>query len=928
MKKRKALSFLLAVLMVVGLLPAAVFSATAASSTKTNPGGSADRWFKSDLYYDTEDTVKEAPLTIEALVHLPSAPSSNYWKQGILLSAYDSEGRLSVQLGTRSGGRPQLIIRDVEGYTKYYNFSKDASVGDPWPWANSYTHIAVTIDTEGYVCYYEKGTLKARITYANGTLPTDLEWRIGGDRTEANEYFFRGGVDYVAMYDEVLTAEEIAANKTAKAWDASKSLIAAWDLSKQTSTNNALLDRSGNGHDLIYTNGSGMKIDTFGTYMFDQALTGMPETVEVWVFLPDAYDARGGTLFGNRGGTTTGKQYFAFEIQYTGNPSFYYTNTEGVRETYTFTGADVTTGAWSHVAFVHDAENGAAHCYLNGALIGTIEGATAYHPELLGELCQFGADRQSGLAQRFNGFVKELRVYSDQRSAEEIASDYAGDVDYEDECLVLHFDLTPETEDRSIRDLTGNGNNVTYTQDWWEYEDVTHAKDYAYSFAIVGDTQAVTYKDSNNGTNNIGALYDWIVNNVEDKKVQFVFGMGDITEKDTDAEWELAKAAITKMDGVVPYSLVYGQGHDTAAQFDAYFADHEGYTSQMSGFYESGSIVNTYQEFTVGSTDYLVFALDTGIPDDVIAWANGVIEAHPAHRVIITTHMYLKKDGSYLIAGDTNCASKYDPANNNGDEIWEKLASKHPNVCMVMCGHKGATEVVVSENTGDYGNRVTQLLVNPQGMDGSALTGMVAMLYFSEDGEDVTVEYYSTLMDRYKPTKTVEVSYGSTVAPAYDDDLPERYVVAQNTENGRYTVIENNYFRFLGGSLRYSDATAESANIRFGYQFSMSVDLDAVTWSWNYGVAGSGLPSYVAGANKGANNVTNLVITGVPLSYFDSMLESQLVFEIEIDGTVYTVTDRVRSRSVLGVAQSIVQSTNEGAASKAYAQSVIDACAA
>ena len=261
--------------------------------------------------------------------------------------------------------------------------------------------------------------------------------------------------------------------------------------------------------------------------------------------------------------------------------------------------------------------------------------------------------------------------------------------------------------------------------------------------------------------------------------------------------------------------------------------------------------------------------------------------------------------------------------------MWDKLISQHKNIFMVLCGHVDANDVVISKQIGDFGNEVTQILIDPQTMDAEyyhGSKGMVAMLYFSEDGEDVQVEYYSTLKDTYRPTKSFTVSYGATEMLSYDN-VPEGYVVAKNQETGIYTMMENTFFQFLGGSLRYTDASATSANIRFGYQFSASVDLSTTRWSWNYGVAGTGLPSSVAGTNAGANNTTNLVITGVPTAYFASDLESRLSFDIEIDGVLYTVIDRVRTRSVLGVAQSIVKDPYESSGAKNYAQTVINACA-
>ena len=140
-------------------------------------------------------------------------------------------------------------------------------------------------------------------------------------------------------------------------------------------------------------------------------------------------------------------------------------------------------------------------------------------------------------------------------------------------------------------------------------------------------------------------------------------------------------------------------------------------------------------------------------------------------------------------------------------------------------------------------------------------------------------------------------------------------------------MIENKYFQFLGGSLRYGDAVDGYTNIRFGYQFDAGFELNTSGWKWNYGVAGENLPSVKLGENKSVNNVTNLVITGVPVAYYESDLECQLVFDVTIEGVTYTITDRVRTRSVLGVAQGMSKNPNESQSAKDYAQTILDACA-
>ena len=87
---------------------------------------------------------------------------------------------------------------------------------------------------------------------------------------------------------------------------------------------------------------------------------------------------------------------------------------------------------------------------------------------------------------------------------------------------------------------------------------------------------------------------------------------------------------------------------------------------------------------------------------------------------------------------------------NNGDHMWDELIKKHENIVLVLSGHDPYDNVVTTQTVGDNGNVVTQMLIDPQNMDVNAgPAGMVAMLYFSEDGKTVQLEYYSTARNQY-----------------------------------------------------------------------------------------------------------------------------------------------------------------------------------
>ena len=291
-----------------------------------------------------------------------------------------------------------------------------------------------------------------------------------------------------------------------------------------------------------------------------------------------------------------------------------------------------------------------------------------------------------------------------------------------------------------------------------EKDEVTN---YAYSFAVVGDTQIVTEYDVNNSTSYLSAIYDWILNNKDTKNIEYVFGLGDITDNNKEAEWSLAQTQISKLNGKIPYSLVrgnhdlvgYGSAEDKTVDYFTKYLGTEEYKNQFEegGFYSEENIWNSWRTFTVGDVDYLMLALDWGASDAVLSWAGNIISEHSRYNVIITTHGYAYSDGTTVGAGEGGMST----VDNNGEAMWKKFVSKYENIVLVMSGHVPCEDIVVSQDEGVNGNVVTSVLVDPQDVDaeevssGNIPLGAVAMLYFSEDGTDVQVEYYATARNAY-----------------------------------------------------------------------------------------------------------------------------------------------------------------------------------
>ena len=314
----------------------------------------------------------------------------------------------------------------------------------------------------------------------------------------------------------------------------------------------------------------------------------------------------------------------------------------------------------------------------------------------------------------------------------------------------------------------GSNIDIPVSVDW--AEDVPELGDFAYSFALVGDTQIVSKNDALYGTNDLANMYQYIIDKKDEYKIAQVIGLGDIVDtydngEQKENEWKVATSAISKLDGVLPYTLVSGN-HDINWNFNYRIANGlPNYINQSQviskyGKQEAGvetdepSVANTAHAFTVNGVDYLIVTIEYAAysTEGVMEWANNVIKNHPHHNVIVTTHAYLSDNGEILNGTNNGSPSSYAGCedHNDGDYFWDNLISKHENISMVICGHVGTENIVKSTKTGDNGNTVTQIMVNTQDLDKDiGSTATVAFLYFSADGKNVEVRQYSTARERY-----------------------------------------------------------------------------------------------------------------------------------------------------------------------------------
>jgi hypothetical protein len=261
------------------------------------------------------------------------------------------------------------------------------------------------------------------------------------------------------------------------------------------------------------------------------------------------------------------------------------------------------------------------------------------------------------------------------------------------------------------------------------------------------------------------AQTEWIARHTD--SITFVLHQGDITNRNTDEQWQNAVEAMQLLDGKVPFSFVAGN-HDIGDMGKADTRDSELFNkylpyekySKMAGFggtFEPGKMDNTWYTFKAGGMKWLVVSLEFGPRDNVLKWANEIIAKHPSHKVIINTHAYMFSDHT-RISQKRNHA--WVPQNyglgkmtgedsaNDGEMMWDKLVSQHPNILMVVSGHVLNSGVGTLVSAGKNGNNVYQMLANYQ-MGEKGGNGFLRIIKINPAKQKISVKTYSPYIDEF-----------------------------------------------------------------------------------------------------------------------------------------------------------------------------------
>jgi hypothetical protein len=227
----------------------------------------------------------------------------------------------------------------------------------------------------------------------------------------------------------------------------------------------------------------------------------------------------------------------------------------------------------------------------------------------------------------------------------------------------------------------------------------------------------------------------------------------NLNKKPEELTFDIKDIGVLHVGGLDSFRLAFGEE-------SAFFAGKPWYVGSFDGGTSSA------QTFEAGGYTFLHLALEMQPGDDVIAWARGIIAAHPGKPTIVSTHDYLSPTAERLSGGMLDF-TLVDPANHNTpQQMFEKLIEPTDQIFLVLCGHYHGQALRVDENAA--GNPVYQVLADyqdrgqvgidagqpPGGMMGGPTgigDGWLRLLRFDTASNPPTIqmETYSTYYEKF-----------------------------------------------------------------------------------------------------------------------------------------------------------------------------------
>ena len=446
--------------------PSLLYTTNYVIEPKTATYTSADgKTFSTKEKLSLTEALSGAPHTIEATVLVPKSTDD---RAGVIVGNYIGGATEQLNLEIYTYGRLRLFY--IVGGQRYdHVFETDIRSDKP-------VHVAVVVNGTQATLYVD-GAMKEN-AMLSAPLPEVTEnFVVGGDNRVGNFQYFKGKLYSVSLFADARTSAEILKDIGFVAADAPDALYVKYFTAPECSANiengvhtesDWIVDHvsteteSGvmhtqcehcgvrfkvaqmgksvtDGKQLNYQTMEGMSFSSAQeTYPLSQALQAKPLTIEATIGLSKSYSSRAGVVFGNYDNSTAAQ--VNLEIYTNGQPRLY-TRIGSISNTYQFT-TDVRSDSQTHIAVTMDGLT--ANLYVNGVWKESVTMKREL-PDAVNNYC-VGGDNRTDNTQHFKGVIYSVSVFSDVRTAEEIACDAYLVSDSAQGILYNHYFVTDEAK--------------------------------------------------------------------------------------------------------------------------------------------------------------------------------------------------------------------------------------------------------------------------------------------------------------------------------------------------------------------------------------------------------------------------------------------------------------------------------------------------
>lgn len=278
---------------------------------------------------------------------------------------------------------------------------------------------------------------------------------------------------------------------------------------------------------------------------------------------------------------------------------------------------------------------------------------------------------------------------------------------------------------------------------------------------------------------------EWIAKSIEQMNIKAALCAGDLVEnnnclkisryykyanQNSWQQWKFISEVFGRLDEKLPYICCTGNhdyGKVCAESRDSEFPKI--FTPKRNSFVQRTlvemcpnafgipTLENACYELDTGSQwgKLVVFSIEFGPRDEVLQWVHKTASEKFADKtVILLLHDYINMDAKFSGRprfSHVKMNLENQPEVYGGNDVWEKLVKRTPNIRLTLCGHSARKDFRVEKNTNwrvdknDAGKDTYAMVIATHGMEGHGhgSDGWLRILEFLPDGKTLKASTFS-----------------------------------------------------------------------------------------------------------------------------------------------------------------------------------------